>query len=101
VSGGTGYSAGDTLTQFDPAVAGPGTHNLTYEYSVTGGCTAICNFSIIVNPKPELACPVDPDACPSPTPLPLTGAYAVAASPTGGTGVYTGTGVLYDGWFIF
>jgi|GEM_PF-3157272 len=96
-SGGTYYTSGQEITSFNPALAGSGTHSLYYIYSDPKGCSDICNFTIVVYPKPELNCPTDPDACPSPTPLELTGVYGVTAIPAGGTGVYSGTGVSESG----
>ena len=42
---GTGVNAGN----FDPAIAGPGTHTITYTYTnISTGCTSSCTFTITV-----------------------------------------------------
>ncbi len=51
---GTGVS-GDVMTgfMFDPAVAGPGVHPISYTYTNTYNCTDICTFNITVNSATE------------------------------------------------
>jgi hypothetical protein len=79
---GTGVSAGT----FDPAIAGAGTHTITYEYTDGNGCTNSCTFDITVNDLPIVTCPADDEVCIDDAPFALAG-----ASPIGGT--YSGTGV--------
>lgn len=50
VYSGTGVS-GDT---FDPMVAGPGVHSITYAYADTNQCSNACSYNITVTPPLEL-----------------------------------------------
>ena len=52
---GTGVYSGpgtNAAGQFDPSVAGPGTHTITYTFTSTGGCVASTTSSIQVYPRP-------------------------------------------------
>jgi len=46
--GSSSYSPGQSLEEFDPSIAGNGTHTLYYLYTLEG-CSAICYFDIIVS----------------------------------------------------
>jgi Concanavalin A-like lectin/glucanases superfamily/HYR domain/Secretion system C-terminal sorting domain/Lectin C-type domain/SprB repeat len=46
-SGSAGIVSGN---MFDPALASTGTHNITYTYTATNGCSASCTFQIGVSP---------------------------------------------------
>jgi len=46
---------GEVVTSFDPAVAG--TYAFTYTETTEFGCSASCNFEIVVNPLPVFDCP--------------------------------------------
>jgi hypothetical protein len=78
---GTGVSGGS----FNPAVAGVGSHVITYSFTDANGCTNSATQSITVNPLPTVT------FTPT-TPLCLDGAsVTLSASPAGG--VFSGTGV--------
>jgi len=86
-AGGTYSGPGVSGGTFDPAVAGVGTHTITYSYTDGNTCTSTCTFDITVNGLPTVTCPTD-----------ITGicsndaAFALAGgSPAGGT--YSGPGV--------
>lgn len=83
---GTFSGTGVTANQFDPTVAGAGTHVITYTVSV-GGCTNSATQPIVVNQTPvvTLALPVSA-LCYYALPYGLTG-----GSPANGT--YSGTSV--------
>ncbi|HJW28756.1 MAG TPA: hypothetical protein VJ508_05835, partial [Saprospiraceae bacterium] len=49
-SGGTYSGVGVSMNMFNPSVAGPGPHTITYTYTTTGGCMASCTFVITVAP---------------------------------------------------
>ena len=50
--GGTFSGPGVTGNQFDPTVAGPGSHIITYTYTDTNGCTGVDTETIVVTPAP-------------------------------------------------
>ncbi len=79
---GTGISGGI----FTPSTAGVGAHTITYSFTNTNGCSALCTFTITVNALPAVTCPANTSICVNGSPITLTG-----GSPTGGT--YSGTGV--------
>jgi hypothetical protein len=85
---GTGVSGGI----FDPAVAGVGTHTITYTYTDAFGCVNSCTFDITVNALPVLTCPADTAVCVDATSFLLDGAM-----PAGGT--YSGSGIMQGGYF--
>ncbi|WP_205513734.1 PKD domain-containing protein [Longitalea arenae] len=63
---GTGvYSGPGTAANgsFQPSVAGPGTHTITYTFTTTGGCTESISSVITVYPKPVAAFTADGDIC--------------------------------------
>jgi len=90
-------NGGEPVTSFNPVQKGQGTYHFKYIYTDKNGCSAICFFDIVVYPQPTLQCPVEPQVCPSSTLLELKGIYGVTATPAGGTGVYSGTGVTKSG----
>ncbi len=52
---GTGVYSGlgtSSARQFDPGVAGPGTHTITYTFTSTGGCVSTATSTIQVYPRP-------------------------------------------------
>ena len=83
VFSGTGVSNG----QFDPAVAGAGTHQVTYNYNGGPGCMGADSQMIVVNPIPTVTLDPLDSACAGGNPVTLSGGM-----PTGGT--YSGPGVL-------
>ncbi len=97
LSGGTpegGTYTGDGVTTggiFDPAVAGPGMHEITYTYEDANGCVNDSTQTITVNDLPVVTFDPVPAVCIDAEPFTLTGGM-----PEGGT--YSGTGVS-DGTF--
>lgn len=86
-AGGTYSGPGVSGGIFDPSVAGPGIHTITYSYTDPGtGCSNQCNFTITVNALPIVTCPDDIELCIDADPMVLTG-----GSPAGGN--YSGPGV--------
>lgn len=85
-AGGIYSGNGVSNPNFDPLVAGVGTHTLTYTFTDANACSASSNQSINVNANPVINFPVLNPVCVNSTPLTLS-----SASPTGGN--YSGTGV--------
>ncbi len=50
----SGLSGSAINATFDPAAAGPGTHNVTVTYQIPGGCPEVETITITVNPEPDL-----------------------------------------------
>ena len=91
-TGGTYTGIGVSGSTFNPAIAGAGTHSITYSYSDVYGCIDSTTQTIVVNPLPVLTLGTLPGKC---IDAPL---FALNfASPTGGT--YAGTGVDASGNF--
>ncbi len=68
---GTGVYSGPGTTAagiFDPSVAGPGLHTITYTFTSTGNCVASIPQNILVNAKPNASFTYPTAAC-----LPATG----------------------------
>lgn len=86
-AGGTWTGTGITSAGvFNPAVAGAGTHTLTYTYTNPAtGCTNTDNLIATVNAKPTVAAGPDLFLCNQPIAVNLPG------TPSGGT--WTGTGI--------
>ena len=64
--GGRGIYKGpaiDTLGNFKPSVAGPGTHTIWYVYTSLGGCTDSVQQTVKVLPKPIADFTVQSDIC--------------------------------------
>lgn len=81
--GGTYTGTGVTADMFDPAVAGVGTHAITYTYTETNGCGAVANGEIVIIPSTIVAAAsVVPETC-------AEGGITIQASVTGGSGFYT------------
>lgn len=73
---GTGITNANTGT-FDPAVAGPGTHTITY--TISGNCGNSSTIDIVVNPMPVVTFTVDnPTGC-----APLTATVTNTSVPVG------------------
>ncbi len=85
-SGGTYSGIGVTGGQFDPAVAGVGTHSIVYTFVNAQGCGASDTQSIVVNDLPAVSLPLSSVVCDYAAPVTLTG-----GTPAGGT--YSGLGV--------
>lgn len=84
---GTGVSGGS----FDPALAGVGTHTITYTYTDGNSCTNSATYNVVVNPIPVVTLPAAGPYC--------VDAAAVQLSGTPSGGVYSGTGVSISGLF--
>ncbi|MCX6271729.1 MAG: T9SS type A sorting domain-containing protein, partial [Bacteroidetes bacterium] len=87
--GGVYSGAGVVGVTFDPALAGAGTHLVTYTYlDLTTGCSNSASIVITVNPVPLVYFPGNlPTVCPSSPAVTLN-----TGTPAGGT--YSGTGVV-------
>ena len=84
-SGGSWSGTGVAGNTFDPSEAGVGTHAVTYQLPVAGGCTADTTIEIEVKPLPVLAVG-------SYGPLCAQGeSISLSATPSGG--MWSGTGV--------
>ncbi|MBK9195014.1 MAG: PKD domain-containing protein [Flavobacteriales bacterium] len=85
---GTGVSVGGL---FDPALAGVGTHTLTYDYTSPVGCNNSNTVALTVNPLPIVDAGLPQVFCDQPFPQQLVG------SPAGGTwsGPNVGVGGLF------
>ncbi|MDD3875874.1 MAG: gliding motility-associated C-terminal domain-containing protein, partial [Bacteroidales bacterium] len=85
---GGGIFSGNGISNnlFNPALAGVGTHVLTYTYTDTFQCVNHIDKSVIVHSLPVVTLDPLSDACPNTVPFQLSGGM-----PLGGT--YSGTGV--------
>ena len=77
-AGGTYMVDGVTATQFDPATAGPGNHQVTYSFTDANGCTASASQFIFVNQPPVISYTVPASAC-------VGSVVNLQFSPSGGT----------------
>ncbi|MFT6921014.1 MAG: hypothetical protein ACJA1C_000008 [Crocinitomicaceae bacterium] len=84
--GGTYTGPGITGGVFDPAIAGVGTHNVTYFFTDGNGCSGQSSGSITVHPAPSVSFALLSDVCDYTPTFTLSG-----GTPIGG--VYTGVGV--------
>lgn len=80
-SGGTwsGTGVGGAPYVFDPAIAGQGTHVLTYSYTDAAGCNSTGTINAVVNPLPVVNAGGDVQLCDQPIP------FQLSATPLGGT----------------
>ncbi|MEP7163151.1 MAG: PKD domain-containing protein [Ferruginibacter sp.] len=63
---GTGVYSGpgvDASGNFNPSLAGPGTHTITYTFTSTGGCVATKTQTVKVNPKPVSVFSINNSIC--------------------------------------
>jgi gliding motility-associated-like protein len=63
---GTGVYSGpgtDAAGNFNPSVAGPGTHTITYTFTSTGNCVATITQTITVNAKPQSSFNITASVC--------------------------------------
>ena len=81
----SGVGVDSATATFDPAIAGPGTHTITY-FGSGGLCVSAANSTITVNPLPSVSIGSLSDQCLAVTSVALSG-----GSPAGG--VYSGTAV--------
>jgi len=86
-SGGTYTGPGITGGVFDPAVAGAGTHNVTYFFTDGNGCSGEASGSIIVNPSPSVSFLALDDVCDYTAAFPVSGGLPIG-------GVYSGPGIV-------
>ncbi|HKK69337.1 MAG TPA: C25 family cysteine peptidase [Bacteroidales bacterium] len=84
-SGGTWSGTGVSGNMFDPAIAGLGTHTITYEVS-NGACTATDNVTIDVIDNADATIDAIADMCES------SGSVTLTAATAGGT--WSGTGII-------
>jgi len=85
-TGGTFSGAGITGSTFNPSVAGPGTHSITYSYTDGNTCNNTFSRTVIIHDLPVVSLTSFADVCPNYPAFALTG-----GSPSGGT--YSGSGV--------
>ena len=84
-SGGSWSGIGVNGNMFDPAIAGPGAHELIYTFTDANGCSSADTTSITVNADPVVEAGAYGPYCASNSPVTLSG------SPVGGT--WSGAGV--------
>ncbi|MEJ5244805.1 MAG: T9SS type A sorting domain-containing protein [Bacteroidota bacterium] len=79
----------DDNGNFDPAVAGVGTHTIIYAYqNAQTGCDNYCEFEITVNPLPVVTAPNDMSVCANAAQFNLSGGL-----PAGGTYYLNGVAI--------
>ncbi|MBD81148.1 MAG: hypothetical protein CL840_19680 [Crocinitomicaceae bacterium] len=86
-SGGTFSGSGVSAGMFDPAIAGIGTHAITYKFTDSKGCSDTSVKSITVNPLPTVSFGTLTPVCENAQDFSLN-----TGSPSGG--IYTGFGVF-------
>lgn len=86
-SGGTLSGPGVSGNMFNPALAGVGTHTLTYNFIDANGCSNSTTKTIIVNPIPEVVVTSIASLCIDANPITLTG------TPTNGSFTYNGANI--------
>jgi hypothetical protein len=87
-AGGVWSGSGVSGSVFYPAIAGVGTHVITYAYSDINGCSATSTTEITVHPLPVITLPTLSSVCADGADITLT------ATPAGGT--WSGSGVSGD-----
>jgi hypothetical protein len=85
--GGVYYGIGVVGNQFDPAVSGIGTHQISYVVTNAAGCSDTSYQNITVHPLPDIQWTTANSVCINNGPISIAG-----ATPTGGT--YSGPGVI-------
>jgi hypothetical protein len=78
-------------TDFSPALAGNGNHNLVFTYTDANGCTSSDNLNAVVNALPVVQAGNDTTLCDLPVPVTFT------ASPAGG--IWSGSSITAGGAF--
>ncbi len=86
-AGGVYSGNGISGNNFDPAMAGTGTHVITYAFTDANGCSNTGNMNITVNALPNVTLSSFSSVCQDAAPIALSG-----GSPAGGS--YSGTGVI-------
>ena len=84
-TGGIFSGIGVSGTNFNPSIAGTGTHTITYDYTDTNGCSGSSTTDITVISAPPLVIDSIPDLCVNGAPVTLIG------NPSGGT--FSGAGI--------
>lgn len=84
--GGVYYGIGVTGNQFDPAISGLGTHQISYVVTNAAGCSDTAYQNITVHPLPDIQWTAPNTVCINNGPISIAG-----ATPVGGT--YSGPGV--------
>ncbi|HRP52742.1 MAG TPA: PKD domain-containing protein, partial [Fluviicola sp.] len=87
----TGTGITNPSGQFDPALAGAGTHTVTYTFTDGNSCTNSDQVALTVNPLPIVNAGNDTTVCDQPIP------FQVVGTPSGGT--WSGTNVTPTGQF--
>jgi len=87
---GTFSGPGISGTTFSPSVAQAGSKTITYSYTDGNNCTSNTSTTINVISLPVISFPGMASVCIDKAAFQLT---AASGTPTGGTGVYSGTGV--------
>ncbi|MCB9333943.1 MAG: DNRLRE domain-containing protein, partial [Lewinellaceae bacterium] len=83
-TGGSYSGTGVDMGMFDPAAAGTGPHEITYNYTDGNSCAAFCTFTITVIAPPTADAPGDVTACDSYTlPVLTVGNYFTGSGGTG------------------
>lgn len=85
-AGGTWSGPGVVGSTLDPALAGPGTHTLTYTFTTANGCVHSCQTDVVVHPDPVAVCGAYGPFCAD------DAAVALGGAPAGGT--WSGPGVV-------
>jgi hypothetical protein len=88
-AGGVYTGNGVSGDMFDPAIAGSGSHTITYTYTDQNGCADQASESIMVNAAPSVTFDPLADLCTDGAPVTLSGGF-----PSSGT--YSGPGVTND-----
>ncbi len=92
-AGGTFTGSGISGNSFDPAIAGTGTHTVSYTFTDTYGCINSSSQTVTVNPLPVVSISgIDPSGyCVD------AAAFTLSGTPSGGT--FSGTGITTSGSF--
>ena len=93
-AGGSYSGPGVVSNDFNPNIAGVGTHPISYSYTAADGCSSSINFTLTVNAAPVVSFPAFNPLCQSNFVLPLN-----TASPSGG--IYDGPFVISNNFYPF
>ena len=84
----------DALGIFNPQILSAGTYELTYEIQDMSGCEVIRTTSILVEDFPEINFTPDATFCVTNEDIDLEDALNLNVTPTGGTGTWSGDGIV-------
>lgn len=85
---------GNLITTFNPATQGVGTFTLNYAAMDANGCSSNQNFTITVNPLPQVSFQISDDLCLN---SPFYIFTDIQGNPPGGTFTFSGPGVQNNG----